>query len=164
MVLFIEAWPATLPAHKTCNVAGMDIIIHAHTTNRLTSWWIIGGSSPGAKACARPCDRPGARRISGGDPQQLKRRPGVSGDAGPTGAATAVPRISARVSLASLYWFNVVEFEFAIVDQVRHRCIIRLSFGIEFVFSKVLLFQQRVFFLKSNPETDPSAVEVCAQV
>lgn len=37
MVLFIEAWPATLPAHKTCNVAGMDIIIHAHTTNRLTS-------------------------------------------------------------------------------------------------------------------------------
>ena len=141
---------------------------------------------PGSAAGAKACTRPGARRISGGDPQQLKRRPGVSGDAGPTGAATAVPRISARVwtmrllgskskrskilptlqPLASLYsyWFNVVEFEFAIVDQVKHRCIIRLSFGIEFVFSKVLLFQQRVFFLKSNPETDPSAVEVCAQV
>lgn len=145
----------------------------------------FGGSAAGAKACTRPCDRPGARRISGGYPQQLKRRPGVSGDAGPTGTATAVPRISPRVwtmrllgskskrskilptlqPLASLYWFNVVEFELAIVDQVRHRCIlIRLSFGIEFVFSKVLLFQQRVFFLKSNPETDPSAVEVCAQV
>lgn len=111
----------------------------------------FGGSAAGAKACTR---------ISGGDPQQLQRRPGVSGDAGPTGAATAVPRISPRVwtmrllgskskrskilptlqPLASLYWFNVVEFELAIVDQVRHRCIvIRLSFGIEFVFSKVLL-------------------------
>ena len=36
---------------------------------------------------------------------------------------------------------NVVEFEFAIVDQVMHTCIlyIRLSVGIEFVFSKVLI-------------------------